>query len=117
MAAKFPAINFITKAFKAGDTEFTIGELPENTRVVDAGAWVEVAFDGTTPVLDLGTAADTDGFATDLDVAAVGLKKADELATSDDLVAGTIPVTVKGVLADGSSTVGKGTAFVAYIYV
>lgn len=117
MAAKFPAITYITKAFAAGDTTFTIGELPENARVVDAGAWVETAFDGTTPVLDIGTAADTDGFATDLDVSAVGLKKADELATSDDLVVGATPVGVRGVLADGSSTVGKGTAFVAYIIV
>lgn len=117
MAAKFPAITYITKSFDFNDTTFTIGELPENSRVVDAGAWVETAFDGTTPVLDLGTADDTDGFATDLDVSAVGLQKADELATSDDLVAGATPVVVKGVLASGSSSAGKGTAFVAYIVV
>lgn len=117
MAANFPAVSYLTAKVTYSDTEVVIGDVPENGRVIDAGFLVETAFDGTSPVLDMGTADDADGFATDLDVSAVGLKKADELATSNDLVAGTVPVRVTATLAGGSSTAGKGTAFVAYIVV
>lgn len=115
MAAPFTAISYLTQYFDYADTTFTIGSLPPNALVVDSGAWVITAFNGSAPVLDLGTSTDTDGFATDLAVGSKGLKKADELATSDDLVVGATPVTVKGVLAGDSSTAGEGVAFVAYI--
>lgn len=41
-------------------------ELPVNTLVYDAGVWVPTAFDGTTPLADLGTyeGGETGGFVT-----------------------------------------------------
>ena len=67
-----------------------IDYLPAGAVVVGASAVVVTAFNSaTSDVLDIGTSGDGDGFATDLDISAVGLKAADELATSNDLYAST----------------------------
>ena len=68
-------------------TAVVVGALPAGALVYDAFAQVTTAFDsGTSDVLDIGTADDPDGFATDLAISAVGRLAADELASSDDLV-------------------------------
>ena len=94
----------------------TIGTLPAGAMVIDAGFLVTTAFAGTAAqTIDLGTAADPDGFATALVITAAGLKAADELATSDDLYI-SADTTVSYTLSAGTApTAGAGYAFVSYI--
>jgi hypothetical protein len=94
----------------------SIGWVPKGAAVVDSGVFVTTPFAGGTPqTLDLGTAADTDGFATALVITSVGRKVADELATSDDLVMAA-DTEVKATLSAGATTsAGAGYAYVAYI--
>ncbi len=67
-------------------TAVTLGTVPADCIIMDAGVVVETAFNSaTSDVLDIGTSADGDGFATDLDLTTAGKIVADELATSDDL--------------------------------
>jgi len=94
----------------------TIGTLPAGAMVIDAGFLVTTAFAGTAAqTIDMGTAADPDGFATALVITAAGLKAADELATSDDLYI-SADTTVSYTLSAGTApTAGAGYAFVSYI--
>lgn len=93
-----------------------IGTVPKGAAVIDAGVFVTTAFAGGTPqTVDLGTAADTDGFATALVITAVGRKVADELATSDDLVMAADTQVVATLSAGATPSAGAGYAYVAYI--
>lgn len=95
---------------------YNIGVLPAGAAVVDAGVFVTTPFAGGTPqTLDLGTAADGDGFATALVITAAGRKQADELATSDDLYM-SADTTVTATLSAGATvSAGAGYVYVAYI--
>lgn len=96
----------------------TIGVLPKGAAVIDAGVFVTTAFAGGTPqTLDLGTSADTDGFATALVITSAGRKQADELATSDDLVMAADTTVVATLSAGATVSAGAGYAYVAYIMV
>jgi hypothetical protein len=94
-----------------------LGTLPAKAVVIQAGVLVTTAFNaGTTNVVDLGTGADDDGFATDLALGTVGLIAADELATSNDLYStNEVPITATVSLAGTAATAGAGIAFVTYI--
>jgi len=94
----------------------TIGKLPAKAVVINAGVVVTTAFNaGSGNVLDIGTAADDDGFATDLALGTIGRIPADELATSNDLYS-TDEVTVTATLAltGTAATAGAGIVFVEY---
>ncbi|XAI96513.1 hypothetical protein [Microcystis phage Mae-JY35] len=94
----------------------TIGTVPAGALVVDAGFVVTTPFAGVTPqTIDMGTAADPDGFATALVITAAGLKAADELATSDDLYIATDTTLTYTLSAGATVSAGAGYAFVAYI--
>lgn len=94
----------------------TIGKLPAGAMVIDNGFLVTEAFAGGTPqTLDMGTTDDPNGFASALVITALGLKAADELATSDDLYM-TADTDVTYTLSAGATvSAGAGYAFVAYI--
>lgn len=99
-------------------TELELGKIPEGSIIIDAGVVVSTAFnDSGTDLVDFGTSSDGDGLATDLDVSAVGLKAADELATSDDLKAtsGDLTITVQYDGQNSNATAGAAVAFVAYL--
>lgn len=94
----------------------TIGKLPAGAMVVNAGFLVTTAFAGGTPqTIDMGTAADPDGFATALAITAAGLKAADELATSDDLYMAADTDVTYTLSAGATPSAGAGIAYVAYI--
>jgi hypothetical protein len=95
-----------------------VGVLPAGAIVVNAGVVVSTAFNsGTTDVLDIGTSADTDGFATDIDLRTAGKIAADELATSNDLGPYAADTTIQAVLASTgtAATAGAAEVFVEFI--
>lgn len=97
---------------------YTIGILPKGAAVVDAGVVVTTPFAGGTPqTLDMGTAADPDGFATALVITSAGRKAADELATSDDLVMAADTAVTATLSAGATVSAGAGYAYVSYIMV
>lgn len=99
------------------DGTVTVGVLPAGAVVVGGGVVVTTAFnDSGADLIDIGTSADPDGLATDLDASAVGLKAADELATSNDLYSTsevTITATYAGANADASA--GAGIVYVEFL--
>lgn len=83
-------VHYLRKSisYTAGATAVvTVGTLPAGALVVGGGVHVSTVFNAATANnIDVGTAADPDGFATALAMTSVGLKAFDELATSDDLL-------------------------------
>ncbi|MFD1945064.1 hypothetical protein [Paradevosia shaoguanensis] len=94
----------------------TIGKIPAGAAVIEAGIVVTTAFAGGTPqTLDMGTAADPDGFATALALTSKGRVLADELATSDDLYQTTDTDVTYTLSAGATPSAGAGYVFVRYI--
>jgi hypothetical protein len=93
-----------------------LGTMPAGSIVVGAGIIVVTAFNGTTPIADLGTSGDTDGWGTDLALGTIGNIVWDELATSNDLYS-TSDVRVQVVVSatGNDSTAGYGIAYVLFM--
>lgn len=111
--------HYLTKAITFADNGLTLdmGYVPAGAVVVRAGVVVSTAFNGNSSnVLDIGTSADTDGFATDLALGTIGCIVADELATSDDLGPYAADTLIKCVVVStASASAGAGTVFVEFI--
>lgn len=113
-------VHYLRKGFTyANDGEtLTVGVVPAGAVVIRAGVVVSTAFDaGTNNVLDIGTAADTDGFATDLALGTIGVIVADEMATTNDAGPYASDTTIQAVvdLTGTAATAGVGTIWVEYI--
>lgn len=93
------------------DTTVTVGVLPAGAVVIGAGAVVSTAFNsGSTDILDIGTSADPDGFATDISLAAAGVIAADELASSNDVGPYASDTTIVCVPAQTGTAASAGAA-------
>ncbi len=114
MAANFPAITYVTADFNYGDTTVTVGELPENARMIAVGAFVDTAFNGTTPLLNFGDGTDADEFAANIDPSTTGVKNGTLIAPG--FTPSASPRQVVLTVTPDSSTAGAGTAFFAYIF-
>lgn len=114
-----PVVHRLYKAFTYADDGSTLelGWVPENSLVLRGGVVVTTAFNaGTTNVLDIGTADDADGFATDLALGTVGVIAADEMATTNDANCTTrTKITCSVDLTGTAATTGAGVAWVEYI--
>lgn len=114
-----PCIHFLRRNISEADEglgALDMGVLPAGAIVVMSGVIVATAWNGTTPIADIGTSGDPDGFATDLALGTAGNIVWDELATSNDLYStseSTIQVTVSATGND--STAGYGVAYVGFI--
>jgi len=109
-------VHYVTKPIVYTTLTYTIGKLPKGAMVVDAGAVITTAFAGGTPqTLDMGTTGDPDGFATALVITSAGLKAADELATSDDLLMAADTDVTATLSAGATPSAGAGYVYVAYI--
>ena len=114
-------VHYFAKDFTYADdgSVLTLGVAPAGSRVLRGGVIVDTAFNaGSTNVLDIGTSADDDGFATDLALGTVGVIVADEMATTNDAYCSsdtTITATVD--LTGTAATTGAGTVWVEYIVV
>lgn len=96
----------------------TIGIVPEGAIIVSAGVIVTTAFNAAgNDFLNFGTAADPDGFATDLTLATIGNIVWDELATSNDLGPFTVPTTIvmEYTFTSTAPTTGAGSVYVLYV--
>jgi hypothetical protein len=97
---------------------YTLGYIPTGATVIRGGAIVTTAFNaGSGNVLDIGTAADDDGFATDLALGTIGVIVADEMATTDDMYAASADTKIIATLAltGTAATAGAGFAWVEYL--
>ncbi|MBK9073352.1 MAG: hypothetical protein IPL79_20495 [Myxococcales bacterium] len=80
-------VHYFARTFSYTDdgSVLTLGTMPPGACVLEAGVHVHTAFNsGSTNVLDIGTSADDDGFATDLALGTIGRIVADEMATTND---------------------------------
>ena len=97
-----------------GDT-VTVGIIPSGAQIVKpiSGVAVNVAFDGdTTNTLDIGSAADTDLYATDLALGSIAFVPIDE-AVSNIVAADT---TIKAVVTStASASAGSAEIIIAFI--
>lgn len=104
-------------AYTDNGVAVTVGKLPEGAVVINAGVVVTTAFNaGTGNILDIGTSADDDGFATDLALGTIGRIAADELATSNDLYSTSeVTITATVALSGTAATAGAGIVYVEYL--
>lgn len=116
----YPLIQTIaaTVSYTDNGSAVTIGVIPAGGIVLRATAVVSEAFDaGTANVLDIGTSADPDGFATDLALGTIGNIVADEMATTNDQgpYASDTTITATPALSGTAATAGTATVIVEYI--
>ena len=113
-------VHYLRKGLSFADgitATVSIGMIPSGALVIDAGVYVKTTYNwGPNNLINLGTAGDTDGFATSLSLATVGLIKWDELATSNDVLATADTwVTATYICTGTAATQGEAEAFVAFI--
>ena len=94
-----------------------IGTLPAGALVTRGGVAVVTAFNAATAnVMDIGTAADDDGFGTDLALGTIGGIALDEIATSNDLyVSADTVVNATLALTGTAATAGSAYVWLEYI--
>jgi hypothetical protein len=114
-----PTTQFLRRDISEADEglgELTVGVLPARAIVISAGVVVSTAFNGTTPIVDIGTSDDPDDFATDLALATAGRIVADEMATANNIYSTTEETVTCTVSATGNdSTAGYGSVYVEFI--
>lgn len=112
-------VHYLYKDFTFADagTVLSMGFAPLGATVIRAGVVVSTAFNGNSSnILDIGTSADTDGFATDLALGTVGVIVADEMATSNDCGPYAADTELKiDITSTASATTGVGRAWVEYL--
>lgn len=95
-----------------------VGTIPAGGIVLRGGVVVTTAFNaGSTNVLDIGTSADDDGFATDLALGTIGVIAADEMATSNDMgpMAADTTITATLALTGTAPSAGAGVVWIEYM--
>ncbi|QIG68265.1 hypothetical protein EVB56_074 [Rhizobium phage RHph_Y1_10] len=99
-----------------------VGIIPANSQIINltSGVYIREAFNaGTTNVLDIGTSADDDLYATDLALGAKAFVAIDEAATATNVngwyvtVDTTITATV--ALSGTAATTGQAEVIISYI--
>ena len=111
---------YLKKAISYSDgasAVITVGVIPAGAVVLRGGVVVTTAFNaGTGNVLDIGTSADDDGFATDLALGTIGVIAADEMATTNDAYV-TSDTTIIATLALTGTAASAGAGFVWIEYI
>ena len=103
----------VTEADASGGTTKTVGVLPAGAIMIRniSGFMVLVAFDDST-VVDIGTSATGDLYATNLATTSTGMIPIDEAVTNKVYVDTTVVCNVAG---NGNVTVGAGSCIIAYV--
>lgn len=92
----------------------TLGVIPGNSVITGVVVFVEEAFDSDgTDLLEVGFAADPDGFSTAEDVSATGVKATTPGAA--DYVAADTPVEALYVAGGSAATTGRAYVSVSYV--
>ena len=114
-------VHYLYKEFTFADdgSALSMGYVPAGSYILRGGVVVKVAFNaGTTNVLDIGTAADDDGFATDLALGTIGVIATDEMATTNDAYCSADTQILATVdLTGTAASAGTACAWVEYIVV
>ncbi len=102
------------------NTSITIGKIPAGASVIGGGVHVKTAFnDSGTDTLDVGfvgSTTDADGYATLLDLSAVGYIALDELAATTNIQQ-TVSATVTCIYNGQNNNASAGVAEVYITYV
>lgn len=99
-------------------TQKTVGWLPVNAIVTAVRVAVDTAFDDTgTDYVDVGTVADPDGFAADVDVSSKGIKLPTTIATSDDCFTASTETKVVAQYDGQNSNAAAGACTVIVEYI
>jgi hypothetical protein len=111
-------VHYMRKGFTFADdgSTLSVGILPAGAMILKplSGVQVNQAFNaGTTNVLDVGTAADTDFWATDLALGSVAFVPLDEAVSM--VVAEDTEVKAVVDLTGTAATTGQGEVVIAYI--
>ncbi len=99
-------------------TVVQVGTVPTGSIVLRGGVVVTTAFNAaSTNVLDIGTVADDDGFATDLAMGTIGVIVADEMATTNDMGPMTADTSIIATHAQTgtAATTGEGYVWIEYM--
>lgn len=110
-------------SYKDKDVAVVVGYTQPGDMIVDGGIFVKQAFNGTTPVIDLGFKADNQGGTVDPNALAsalvpttVGAIKADELAAATNKpCTSTDAVTATFSVASGTPSTGKAYVWFAIL--
>lgn len=106
----------LTYASPGSGTALTIGKIPGYSLVLRGYAVVTTAFnDSGTDLLDIGTSADADGYATAIDLATIGVIETDEMAVTDLYSTSDITVTVTYTGQNANATAGVAEIVIEYI--
>lgn len=95
-----------------------VGTVPTGAIILRGGVVVATAFnEGSTNVLDIGTVADDDGFATDLALGTIGVIVCDEMATTNDMGPFTADTSIIATFSrtGSASTAGEGYVWIEYM--
>jgi hypothetical protein len=95
-----------------------VGTIPIGGIVLRGGVVITTAFNAaSTNVLDIGTTADDDGFATDLAMGTIGVIVADEMATTNDAGPMTANTSIIATHAQTgtAATAGEGYVWIEYM--
>lgn len=110
-------IHYLRKDITFGDTlAVDVGMLPSGSVMLPSisGVHVSTAFnDSGTDLIDIGTSADGDLYATDLDASTVGFKPLDEAVSLRVATETTITVTYAGL--NSNADAGAAQVVIAYI--
>lgn len=106
-----------------GNTKVTtLGTIPANSQILNtiSGVFVNTVFNaGTTNVLDIGTTADDDLYATDLALGTKAFVALDELATATNVntwyISADTTFTCTVALTGTQATTGNAVVVIAYV--
>lgn len=113
-------VHYLRRAISFSDgatAVLSVGTIPAGSTVIRGGVVVTTAFNaGSGNVLDIGTSADDDGFATDLALGTIGVIAADEMATTNDAyVTSDTAITATLALTGTAATAGAGFVWIEYL--
>lgn len=114
----YQVVHFLRKSVVFGDngTELVVGKIPAGATILKplSGVNVDTAFDaGTGNVLDIGTDADPDLFATDLAMGSIAFVALDEAVAMT--VAAETTITATLALTGTAATAGAAEVVIAYL--
>lgn len=110
------ALNYLSRRITAADmgTTFNIGTLPKGAKVSQAEVNIDVLFNGTTPVLDVGTVADPNAFLAASALGVITVVRSTVPTTMAAAYSATANLLVTGTLAGTSNTVGDARVYVYF---
>lgn len=111
-------VHYISVAFTYADNGkvLKVGTIPSGAQILKAasGVHVNVVFNaGTTNVLDIGSAADGDLYATDLALGSIAFVPLDEAVSMR--VSADTEITATPALSGTAATTGEGVISIAYL--